>query len=147
MGRRLQVIDPVCRVMTKDIDGTATFAVYGPNRKLVWLAVHTITPTVVRLWPLVVRFLRDTLDELVDSSNSTLLWRLPASSVHPEYLVVRTPEGDPWLHIFAAAPNAIRLTADRIAFLRDALAELPTMAADRVDRHRSPRPGLRRATS
>jgi hypothetical protein len=147
MGKRSQVTNPVCRVMTKDIDGLATFAVYGPNRNLVWLAVHTITPTVVRLWPLVVRFLRDTLDELADPSNPTLLWRLPTDTLHPEYLVIRTPDGDPWLHIFAASPNAIRLTPDRIAFLQDALAELPTMAAEHVDRRRAAPPGLRRVTS
>jgi len=130
--------DCICRVMTRDADGQSTFAVYGPNRDLVWLSVHAVTPTVVRLWPLVVRFLRDTLDDLADPSNPTLLWRLPAAAVHPEYVVIRVPAGDPWLYIFAASPNAISLTPDRITFLQDALAELPTMAADRVDRRRRP---------
>jgi hypothetical protein len=129
--------DSICRVMTRDTDGQSTFAVYGPNRDLVWLSVHAVTPTVVRLWPLVVRFLRDTLDDLADPSNPTLLWRLPAA-VHPEYLVIRVPAGDPWLYIFAASPNAISLTPDRITFLQDALSELPTMAAERVDRRRRP---------
>lgn len=146
-GKRSPATNPVCWVMTKNTDGVATFAVYGPNRKLVWLAVHTTTRTVVRLWPLVVRFLRDTLDELVDPSNTMLLWRLPLSSVHPEYVVIRTPDGYPWLHIFAAAPNAIRLTPDRIAFLQNTLTELPTMAAHRVDRRRSALTSLRRATT
>jgi hypothetical protein len=95
----------ICRVMTRDTDGQSTFAVYGPNRDLVWLCVHAVTPTLVRLWPLVVRFLRDTLDDLVDPSNPTLLWRLPAATVHPEYVVIRVPAGDPWLYIFAASPT------------------------------------------
>jgi hypothetical protein len=112
--------------------------VYGPNRDLVWLCVHAVTPTVVRLWPLVVRFLRDTLDDLADPSNPTLLWRLPAATAHPEYVIIRVPAGDPWLYIFAAAPNAISLTPDRITFLQDTLAELRTMAAERVDRRRRP---------
>jgi hypothetical protein len=123
--------------MTRDVDGTATFAVYGPNRELVWLSVHALTPTVVRLWPLVVRFLRDTLDDLADPSNTTLLWRLPQANIHPEYVVIRVPAGDPWLYLFAASPNAICLTEDRQAFLREALAELPTMAADRVARRQA----------
>jgi hypothetical protein len=58
--------------------------------------------------------------------------------VHPEYLVIRVPAGDPWLYVFAAAPNAISLTPDRIKFLQDTLAELPTMAAERVDRRHRP---------
>jgi hypothetical protein len=125
---------PICKVMTRGADGTATFAVYGPNQDMVWLAVHAVTPTVVRLWPLVVRFLRDTLDELTDPSNTTVMWRLPPATVHPEYVIIRVPDGDPWLYLFAASPNAIRLTKDRLAFLQEALAELPTMAAERVDR-------------
>jgi ABC-type multidrug transport system ATPase subunit len=28
--------------MTKDVDGVATFAVYGPNQRLVWLSVHSL---------------------------------------------------------------------------------------------------------
>ena len=137
MGKRSQVTDPICHVMTRDVDGLATFAIYGPNRKLVWLAVHAVTPTVVRLWPLVVRFLRDTLDELADPSNTTVMWRLPSATIHPEYVVIRVPDGDPWLHIFAASPNAIRLTHKRIAFLQEALATLPTMAAECVDPRRN----------
>lgn len=137
MGKRSQITDPICHVMTRDIDGLATFAVYGPNRKLVWLSVHALTPTVVRLWPLVVRFLLDTLDELTDRSNTTVTWRLPKTSINPEYVVIRVPVGDPWLYIFAASPNAIRLNPKRIAFLQEALANLPAMAAECVDHHRS----------
>jgi hypothetical protein len=37
--------------------------------------------------------------------------------------------------VFAASPNAIQLTPDRVAFLREALAELPAMAPEHVDRH------------
>jgi len=135
MGKRSQVANPICRVMTKDIDGVATFAVYGPNRRLVWLSVHSVTPTVVRLWPEVVRFLRDTLDDLADPSNVSMLWRLPWADIHPEYVVIRVPDGSPWLHVFAASPNAIQLTPDRMTFLREALADLPAMAAEHVDRH------------
>jgi hypothetical protein len=134
MARTRRAGRPICKVMTRGADGAATFAVYGPNRDMVWLAVHATTPTVVRLWPLVVRFLRDTLDELADPTNTTIMWRLPAATVHPEYVVMRAPDGDPWWYLFAASPNAIRLTRDRLAFLREALAELPTMAAECVDR-------------
>jgi hypothetical protein len=110
MGKRSQVTDPVCQVMTRDVDGVATFVVYGPNRDLMWLFVHTVTPTIVRLWPLVVRFLRDILDALTDPSNPTLLWRLPSATAHPEYVAIKVPGGDPWLYIFAVSPNAIRPT-------------------------------------
>jgi len=48
---------------------------------------------------------------------------------------------------FVRLAAGARLTPDRIAFLQDALAELPTMAADRVDRRRSALTGPRRATS
>jgi hypothetical protein len=146
MGKRSQVSNPICRVMTKDVDGVATFAVYGPNRKLVWLSVHSVTPTVVRLWPEVVRFLRDTLDELADPSNASMMWRLPRSDIHPEYVVIKVPDGSPWLYVFAASPNAIRLTPDRVTFLREALADLPAMAPEHVDRH-SRRTVARRAGS
>lgn len=131
MGKRSQVKDPICRVMTKDIDGVATFAIYGPNRRMVWLSVHATTPTVVRLWPNVVRFLRDALDELADPSSETLIWRLPWSTMNPEYVLLKAPGGHPWLHVFAASPNALRLTPDRIAFLRDALADLPAISSER----------------
>lgn len=134
MSTRSPAQRPICQVMTRGTDGTATFAVYGPNRNMVWLSVHAVTPTVVRLWPLVVRFLRDTLDELTDPFSTTIMWQLPAATAHPEYIVIRVPDDDPWLYLFAASPNAIRLTEDRQAFLRDALANLPAMAADRVDR-------------
>jgi len=33
-----------------------------------------------------------------------------------------------------ASPNAIQLTPDQVAFLREALAELPAMAPEHVDR-------------
>jgi hypothetical protein len=122
----------VCRVMTRGVDGVATFAVYGPSRDMVWLSVHALTPTVVRLWPLVVRFLRDALADLADPTNATIVWQLPRTDEYPEYVLLRVPGGDPWLYIYAASPNAIRLTEDRRAFLREALADLPTMAAEHV---------------
>lgn len=131
MGKRSQVTDPICRVMTRDADGVATFAIYGPNRRMVWLSVHSTTPTVVRLWPYVVRFLRDALDELADPSSATLMWRLPWSTQNPEYVLLRVPDGHPWMHVFAASPNALRLTPDRIAFLRDALSDLPATSSER----------------
>jgi hypothetical protein len=136
VGKRSRVIDPICRVMIKNDDGVATFAVYGPNRRLVWWSVHAPTPTVVRLWPRVVRYLRDVLDELTDPSNRSLVWQLPRSSSHPEYLTIRMPAGDPWLYIFATSPNAVQLTPARIAFLREALADLPTMSPTHVDTRR-----------
>jgi hypothetical protein len=49
-------------------------------------------------------------------------------------VVIKAPDGDPWLYVFAASPNAIRLTSDRVAFRREALAELPAMAVEHVDR-------------
>ena len=137
MGKRPQLTGPICHVMTRDVDGVATFVVYGPNTKLVWLSIHTPTPTVIRLWPLVVRFLRDTLEDLADPTNSTLLWQLPAASVHPEYVVIRVPDSEPWLYLCGPSPNALRLTNRRITFLRDALAQLPTMAAERIERRQT----------
>ena len=142
MGGQSRVGAPMCQVMTRGIDGVATFAVYGPDPSMVWLSVHATTPSVIRLWPLVVRFLLDTLDDLADPANTTLQWRLPSSSLHPELVIIRVPDGDPWLYVFAASPSAIDLTDDRKAFLRKALAELPAMAADRVDRRRTPITGL-----
>ena len=147
MGKRPQLTGPICHVMTRDVDGVATFVIYGPNTKLVWLSIHTPTPTVVRLWPLVVRFLRDTLEDLADPTNSTLLWQLPAASAHPEYVVIRMPDDAPWLYLFGPSPNAFRLTPSRITFLQNALTELPAMAAERVERRRSALAGAGTGTS
>lgn len=133
MGTSSRATDPICRIMTKGVDGVATFAVYGPNRHMVWLAVHALTPTVVRLWPQVVRFLRDALDELADPATEPIWWRLPATNAYPEYVVITTPCGDPWLHVFAASPNAIRLTKTRMTFLRQALADLPAISPAHAD--------------
>jgi hypothetical protein len=138
MGKRSEVTDPVCRILPKDVDGLATFAIYGPNRRMTWLAVHALTPTVVRLWPQVVRFLSDALDELADPSNRSLWWQLPRHDEYPEYVVIKTPGGDPWLYVFAASPNAVRLTPDRVAFLRQALADLPAISPAHADRHGRP---------
>lgn len=125
MGKRES--GPICRVMTRWDDGVATFSVFGVDRTLIWWAVHALTPTVVRLWPHVVRFLRDALDELSDPANQTTAWRLPHAKgqYNPEIVVFRAPDGDPWLYVFAASPNAVRLTPARVAFLREALADLP----------------------
>jgi len=44
---------------------------------------------------------RDTLDELVDPSNTSMMWRRPWANVHPEYVVIKVPGGSPWLYVFA----------------------------------------------
>jgi hypothetical protein len=42
IGGRSAMTASICRVMTRDTDGQSTFAVYGPNRDLVWLCVHAV---------------------------------------------------------------------------------------------------------
>jgi hypothetical protein len=128
LGTQSRISRPICRVMTRGTDGAATFAVYGPNRNMVWLSMHATTPTIIRLWPLVVRFLLDTLNDLADPTNITMQWCLPSSTQHPELVIIRVPDSDPWWYLFAASPNAIQLTRERLTFLRKALAELPAMA-------------------
>jgi hypothetical protein len=125
MGKRES--GPICRVMTRWDDGVATLSVFGPNRTMIWWAVHATAPTIVRLWPHVVRFMRDALDELSDSTNQTTAWRLPykVAEYNPEIAVFRVKDGHPWLYVFAASPSAVRLTPARVSFLREALADLP----------------------
>lgn len=55
----------------------------------------------VRLWPQVVRFLRNALDELIDHPERSMWWRLPRDNSYPGYTLVKTPDGDAWLYVFA----------------------------------------------
>jgi len=103
----------------------------------VWLAVHTPAPTVVRLWPQVVRFLVDSL-EASTKPGPAMVWRLPREIDHPEYVVLRVPAGDPWLYVFGPAPNALRVTPRRIGFLREALGDLPATSPAHARVHTSP---------
>lgn len=91
MGQPSRMSSPVCHVMPRSVDGVAALAVYGPYSTMVWLSVHAVTPTVIRLWPLVVRFLLDTFADLADPSNTTMQWRLPWNNLHPELVVIQVP--------------------------------------------------------
>jgi hypothetical protein len=46
--------------------------------------------------------------------------------------------GTCWMSIFATSPKAVQLTPERIAFLREALADLPTMSPANADTRRRP---------
>jgi hypothetical protein len=97
----------------------------SPHDLAVWLYVHATTPTVLRLHPPVVRFLRDVLAELPEVSG-TSRWMLPrnTSLTHPQ-CVTGWHDGQLWLYVFAATPSTIPLVPRIVAFLRAALADLP----------------------
>jgi len=119
----------VYRAMVRDWDSLPTCVVAGPNRKMTWLYVHATTPTVLRLHPPVVRFLRDVLAELPEVSDK-LRWVLPrdTSLTHPQ-CVTGGRDGQLWLYVFAATPSTIPLAPRIVAFLREALADLPASSA------------------
>jgi hypothetical protein len=96
---------------------------------MTWLYVHATTPTVLRLHPPVVRFLRDVLAELPEVSSKSR-WVLPrnTSLTHPQ-CVTESRDGQLWLYVFAATPSTIPLVPRIVAFLREALADLPASSA------------------
>jgi hypothetical protein len=117
---------PVYRAMIRHLDNLPTCVVAGPSRRVTWLYVHATTPTVLRLHPPVVRFLRDVLAELPEVSRS---WMLPrdTSLSHPQ-CVTYWRDAQAWLYVFAATPSTIPLAPRIVAFLREALADLPATA-------------------
>jgi len=129
MVKRSVVSGPVYRAMVRDWDSLPTCVVAGPNRHMTWLYVHTPTPTVLRLHPPVVRFLGDVLAELPEVSSHSR-WMLPRNTglTHPQ-CVTGWHEGQLWLYVFAATPSAIPLVPRIVAFLREALDDLPASAA------------------
>jgi hypothetical protein len=121
------------RLLSKDLRyRQPTMVVAGPHRRNTWLYVHATTPTVLRLHPPVVAFLRDALDELTATGvgpgpKKVLMWSLPADThaSYPDCVVLRDGAGAAWLHVHAASPSTVRLHPVVIEFLRDALADLP----------------------
>ena len=132
MSRRSKIDTwPVYRAVFKS-DTNPTCVVAGPNRRSVWLYVHASTPTVLRLHPPVVRFLLDALAELAARATAAgdrapLHRRLRRDTTlsHPECAVAGHDHTDAWLYVHADAPSAVQLTPTVIAFLTEALAELP----------------------
>jgi len=114
--------------MVRHLDGLPTCVVAGPNRRMTWLYVHGTTPTVLRLHPPVVRFLRDALAELPEVPDES--WVLPrdARMTYPQ-CVAGWRDAQLWLYVFAATPSTIPLAPRIVAFLCAALADLPATAA------------------
>jgi hypothetical protein len=129
---------PVYRASLKDGDGFPTVVVAGPTRDRgrVWLYVHDLTPTVLRLRPPVVRFLRDALADVADwlvqpeIGRGVLVWTLPRETPDPECVLVASG-WRVWLHVFAASPSVVRLNTRMVAFLLEALADLLVWGANR----------------
>lgn len=134
MGRRSA--GPLYRMLRKDsVTQQYTCVVAGPSRREAWLYVHAPAPTVLRLRPPVVEFLRGVLAELdtaPGSGSDSRHWALPKGPDcrYPACVVVGQDRADVWLHVFAATPTAVKLVPRVATFLRDALADLP--AADEV---------------
>lgn len=129
MGKRPLVSVPVYRAMMRDADNLPACVVAGPNPRTTWLYVHTTTPTVLRLHPPVVRFLRDVLAELPEAPDKSRSWLLPRDiSLSNPQCVTYWRDAQTWLYVFAATPSAIPLAPRIVAFLRDALADLPATA-------------------
>jgi hypothetical protein len=78
------------------------------------------------LHPPVVRFLCDVLAELPEVSSESTSWVLPrdTSLTHPQ-CVTGWRNNQLWLYVFAATPSTIPLAPRIVAFLREALADLP----------------------
>jgi len=95
----------VYRVSLKDTEGFPTFVVAGPDRNKVWLYVHDLTPTVLRLHPPVVRFLQAALTELAAwfeqpvAERAPLVWTLPRMNEYPECVLVASHRRA-WMHVF-----------------------------------------------
>ena len=131
---------PVYRVSLKDYLGFPTFVVAGPDRHRVWLYVHDLTPTVLRLHPPVVRFLQAALTELAEwferpvSERAPLVWTLPRDNDYPECVLIASGRRA-WIHVFAARPSVIRLNPGIVTFLLDkGLTDLPTWQRDPAHR-------------
>jgi len=126
---------PVYCVSLKDWEGFPTVVVAGPDRERVWLYGHgPCVPTVLRLHRPVVRFLVDALADVADwfdqprKCRGGLLWTLPRGGVdYPECVLVAS-DARAWLQVYAMAPSVLRLNERIVAFLRQAVADLP--AAD-----------------
>src|SRR5215470_14175634 len=105
MGKRSMVSSPVYRALVRDWDALPTCVVAGPNRRMTWLYVHAATPTVLRLHPPVVRFLRDMLAKFPESSQRSTSWVLPNDTKlsYPQ-CVTGWASGQSWLYVFAATP-------------------------------------------
>jgi hypothetical protein len=96
------------------------------------LYVHGSTPTVLRLHPPVVRFLRDVLaalPDIPDRDRSMSSWLLPRDTglSYPQ-LVTGWRDPHAWLYVFVATPSTVPLAPRIVAFLREALADLPATA-------------------
>ena len=117
---------PLYRVLLKDSDCFPTCVVAGPDRRRAWLYVHATTPTVLRLHPPVVEFLLTTLAEW-DGADA-MVRSLPAdSSVSYPGCVAVGRDGKAWLYVMSATPSVVPLFPRLVSFLRDVLAELPTV--------------------
>jgi len=133
--------ESVYRASLKDDWGFPTVVVAGPTRKRgrMWLYVHDVTPTVLRLHPPVVRFLLDSLTELGDwferprNKRPAVVWTLPRSDDHPECVLVASGQRAR-LHVFAASPSMVRINERIVAFLLDALADLLVWGANQGHR-------------
>lgn len=124
---------PVYRVLLKSRwrgENVPTCVVAGPNRHRAWLYVHAATPTVLRLHPEVVRFLRAALAELATgpADASTACWRLRRRTdvSYPECTVIQH-DAEAWLHVHAATPSGTTTPTCR---------RLPVERADRTARRR-----------
>lgn len=94
---------------------------------MTWLYVHAATPTALRLHPPVVRFLRDVLAALPSRTEPHTSWSLPRDGrlTYPQCVVTGRRDDESWLYVLAATPSAIPLTPSIVAFLREALEDLP----------------------
>lgn len=123
---------PIYRARWKDIDGFPTVVVAGPDRERIWLYGHgPSVPTMLRLHRPVVRFLLDALTELTDwlgrphTARGSLMWTLPRrDSEHPECILIAS-DARTWLHVYAMTPSVLRMNPPIVAFLRQAMADLP----------------------
>lgn len=117
---------PLYRVLLKDSDCFPTCVVAGPDRRRAWLYVHAATPTVLRLHPPVVDFLLRTLTEW--DGAEAVVRSLPAdSSVSYPGCIVVGRDGRAWLYVMSATPSVMPLFPRLVSFLREVLAELPTV--------------------
>ncbi|MGH8572655.1 MAG: hypothetical protein ACREX8_08775 [Gammaproteobacteria bacterium] len=121
------------RLLVNDRNGLPTTVIAGPDRRRAWLYVHARTPTVLRLHPPVVRFLRDALTDLNNwlepstTERGTLTWILSRRDYYnyPD-CILTARDGQAWLNVLAATPSTVQLHRPLMNFLRATLAQLPT---------------------
>ena len=122
---------PIYRILVRDSHAIPhTWVVSGPSRRQTWLYVHSAVPVQGRLRRPVVAYLRHVAaglpGELIGVRGLQPWTIQPASNwAYPPLVAQEQDYGPARLHVFARVPAVVALVPSVLAFLTDALADLP----------------------